>query len=139
MRRFLRYATGSRALVATLVILAAAAALSLLARLNSYRLLGDVAYGREAPPAPRLAGEADDAVRPRNTHALAAAIDAAGGEARAIYYSGVTYRGIIGAFSPLLHFLAPVADDVTAFVMAKRASALETKERRVGDRDEDVQ
>ncbi|MFO1102878.1 MAG: hypothetical protein U1E20_08250 [Methylocystis sp.] len=78
-------------------------------------------------------------MRPRNTRALAAAIDAAGGEARAIYDPGVAHREIIGAFSPLLHFLAPVADDVMAFVGAKRARAQETKERRVGDRDEDRQ
>jgi acetyl esterase/lipase len=94
---------------------------------------------REAPPALLLAGEADGTVRPRNTRALAAAIDAAGGEARALYYPGVAHREIVGAFSPLLHFLAPVADDVMAFVVAKRAKAHETKERRAGDRDEDVQ
>ncbi|MGJ0395109.1 MAG: alpha/beta hydrolase [Methylocystis sp.] len=94
---------------------------------------------REAPPALLLAGEADRTVRPRNTRALAAAIDAAGGEARALYYPGVAHREIVGAFSPLLHFLAPVADDVMAFVVAKRAKAHETKERRAGDRDEDVQ
>jgi len=78
-------------------------------------------------------------VRPRNTRALAAAIEAAGGEAGAQYYPGVTHREIIGAFSPLLHFLAPVADDVMAFVDAKRAGADETKQRRVNDRDEDAQ
>jgi acetyl esterase/lipase len=94
---------------------------------------------REAPSALLLAGESDSTVRPRNTRALAAAIDAVGGEARAIYYPGVTHREIIGAFSPLLHFLAPVADDVMAFVHAKRAEADKTEERRVGDRDEDAQ
>jgi len=90
---------------------------------------------REAPPALLIAGEADTTVRPRNTRALAAAIEAAGGEARVIYYPGVTHREIIGAFSPLLHFVAPVADDVMAFVHAKGARAGDTKERRIGGRD----
>jgi acetyl esterase/lipase len=94
---------------------------------------------RDAPPALLIAGEADTTVKPRNTRALAAAIDAAGGEARTIYYPGVTHREIIGAFSPLLHFLAPVADDVMAFVDAKRAMGNDTKERRVGGRDGDAQ
>ena len=94
---------------------------------------------RDAPPALLIAGEADTTVRPRNTRALVAAIDAAGGEGRALYYPGVTHREVIGAFSPLLHFLAPVADDVMAFVGAKRARANKTNERRVDDRDRDVQ
>ncbi|MGJ0502953.1 MAG: alpha/beta hydrolase [Methylocystis sp.] len=51
MRRFLRYVTPPRALVATLALLAGAAvidpgaALNLFARAQSYRLLEDVAYG----------------------------------------------------------------------------------------------
>jgi acetyl esterase/lipase len=94
---------------------------------------------RDAPPALLLAGEADTTVKPRNARALAAAIDAAGGEARAIYYPGVTHSEIIGAFSPLLHFLAPVADDVMAFVDTKRIRTDDTKERRVGGRGEGAQ
>jgi acetyl esterase/lipase len=90
---------------------------------------------RDAAPALLIAGEADTTVRPRNTRALAAAIDAAGGEARVIYYPGVTHREIIGAFSPLLHFVAPVADDVMAFIRANRARTNDTTERRVGGRD----
>lgn len=71
---------------------------------------------RAAPPLLLATGEADDIVQPRNTRELAAAVRSVGGEAKTIFYPRIGHREIVGAFSPLLRFLAPVADDVSAFV-----------------------
>lgn len=94
---------------------------------------------RDAPPLLLLTGDADQTVKPRNTRALAQAVSDAGGEARAIYYPGVEHREIIGAFSPLLRFLAPVADDVMGFVSTRRAAPDNKEERRSDGRGEDAQ
>ena len=63
-----------------------------------------------------LTGEADTTVQPRNTHALAARIRAAGGPVAVRTYPGVGHIGTITAFAPLLRGDAPVPDDVAAFV-----------------------
>ncbi len=94
---------------------------------------------RDAPPLLLLTGEADETVKPRNTRALAQAVSDAGGEARAIYYPGVAHREIIGAFSPLLRFLAPVADDVMGFVSTRRAAPDNREGPRSDGRDGDAQ
>jgi acetyl esterase/lipase len=81
---------------------------------------------RDAPPLLLATGEADKTVTPCNTRNLAAAVRAAGGEVETIFYPRLGHREIIGAFSPLFGFLAPVADDVTAFVSTKSAGAANT-------------
>lgn len=78
---------------------------------------------RDAPPLLLLTGDADQTVKPRNTRALADAVRAIGGEARVIVYPRLAHREIIGAFSPLLRFLAPVAEDVAAFLSTTSATA----------------
>lgn len=74
-----------------------------------------------APPLLLATGAADRTVSPRHTDALAAAVRAAGGEVETLLYPRLGHRGIIGAFSPLLGFLAPVAADVSAFISTKQA------------------
>lgn len=76
---------------------------------------------RDAPPALLLTGDADETVKPRNTRALAESVRAIGGDVRDIYYPGLDHREIVGAFSPLLRFLAPVEDEVARFVSTRRA------------------
>ena len=71
---------------------------------------------RNAPPAFLATGTEDETVRPKNTFDLAERIHSAGGQATVVIYSHITHRQLIGAFSPALRFLAPVLDDVTAFV-----------------------
>jgi hypothetical protein len=71
-------------------------------------------------------GEADTTVLPRHTRTLAAAIHSAGGKVETIFYPRIGHREIIGAFSPLFRFLAPVAADVSAFVSTRRARAANT-------------
>lgn len=75
---------------------------------------------RDAPPLLLATGDADRTVSPRNTHDLAAAVRAAGGAVETIVYPRLGHREIIGAFSPLFRFLAPVAEDVSAFVSTRR-------------------
>lgn len=81
---------------------------------------------RDAPPLLLATGEVDKTVLPRNTHDLAAAVRAAGGEVETIFYPRLGHREIIGAFSPIFSFLAPVAADVTAFISTKSARAANT-------------
>jgi len=80
----------------------------------------------DAPPLLLATGEADRTVAPRHTHALAAAVRAAGGEVKTLFYPRLGHREIIGAFSPLFRFLAPVAADVSDFVSTKRAPGANT-------------
>lgn len=81
---------------------------------------------RDAPPLLLATGELDKTVLPRNTRDLAAAVRAAGGEVETIFYPRLGHREIIGAFSPIFSFLAPVAADVTAFISTKTARAANT-------------
>lgn len=80
----------------------------------------------DGPPFLLATGEADATVNPRNTRALAAAIRAAGGSVETIFYPRIGHREIVGAFSPLFRFLAPVAEDVSAFVSTRRARTANT-------------
>jgi acetyl esterase/lipase len=72
------------------------------------------------PPLLLLAGDADTTVRPRNTAALAARVEAAGGPVQQKIYSGLGHLGIVMAFAPLFRGRAPVLEDVSAFVAAHR-------------------
>lgn len=70
----------------------------------------------DAPPLLLVHGQADTVVRPRNTANLAAAVQAAGGDATVITYSKVAHASVIGAFANRLEFLAPTRDDVLAWL-----------------------
>ena len=63
-----------------------------------------------------LQGSADETVEPRNTQALAARIQAAGGPVAERFYPGVGHIGAIVAMAPLFRGNAPVLDDVMQFV-----------------------
>lgn len=78
---------------------------------------------RDSPPLLLATGEADSIVQPRNTRQLADAVRKAGGDVETIYYPRLGHRGIVGAFSPLFRFLAPVAKDVLAYVSTQSARA----------------
>ena len=71
-----------------------------------------------APPLLLLAGAADTTVDPANSARLAARIRAAGGRVEQVLYPGVGHVGLIGAFAPLLRFLAPVLRDTLRFIRA---------------------
>lgn len=68
-----------------------------------------------APPSFLVAPRKDGVVSPGNTKRLAAHIRGLGSDVTERFYSRVGHLSIIGAFSPLLRFLAPVLDDVVAF------------------------
>ena len=70
----------------------------------------------DAPPMLLLTGAEDATVRPRNATELAARLRAAGASATLAVYPRVGHLGLIGALSPALRFLAPVLDDICAFV-----------------------
>jgi len=69
-----------------------------------------------APPSLLVTGRRDGIVDPGNTARLAARLRAAGNAVTIRAYSWVGHLVIIGAFAPVLHFVAPVVDDVAAFV-----------------------
>jgi acetyl esterase/lipase len=80
-----------------------------------------------APPALLLTGANDGIVNPGNSARLAARLQAAGDAVTLHTYRWVGHLSIIGTFSPLLEFLAPVRRDVDAFIVktvdAKHAPA----------------
>lgn len=80
-----------------------------------------------APPALLLTGATDGIVDPGNSLRLAARLQAAGDAVTLHRYRWVGHLSIIGTFSPLLGFLAPLRRDVDAFIAstvdAKRAPA----------------
>ena len=71
--------------------------------------------GGEAP-ALLVTGQTDDSVDPDNASRLAARFAEKGSDARVIIYPRVGHLSIVGAFAFPLRFLAPVLDDVDAFV-----------------------
>jgi acetyl esterase/lipase len=73
------------------------------------------------PPMLLLAGTADTTVQPRNTAALTAKIEAAGGPVADQFYPGVGHIGLVLAFAPLFQWKAPVLHDVWAFIEAHLA------------------
>lgn len=78
-----------------------------------------------APPALFLTGANDGIVDPGNSSRLAARLTAAGDAVTVLTYRWVGHLSIIGTFSPLLRFLAPVQRDVDAFI-AKTVAANDT-------------
>ena len=80
--------------------------------------------GPQAPRSFLAAGATDDLVDPeRNTATLAARLQAAGVGVTQQRYERVNHLTLIGAFGLPLRWLAPVLDDVTAFVMNAPAAA----------------
>jgi acetyl esterase/lipase len=77
----------------------------------------------KAPPMLLLRPAADDVVDPGNSERLAARIGSNGGEAMVKTYAGVGHLSIVGTFSPLLSFLAPVRDDLIRFVFHESVRA----------------
>jgi acetyl esterase/lipase len=77
-----------------------------------------------SPPVFLGAAITDHLVNPeRNTHQMAAKLRAAGGAVDIKIYSRVKHATLIGTFSWPLSWLAPVADDVADFVLAKNSPA----------------
>lgn len=75
-----------------------------------------------APPAFLATGQVDGVVDPGNSVRLAQRINAAGGLAQVRLYNRVDHATLLGAFSPLLRPLAPVARDVTRFIIEATAA-----------------
>ncbi len=73
-------------------------------------------------PALLLTGSTDTTVDPGNTTRLADRLRAAGSGVREIVYPGVKHLTIIGAFAPVLSFVAPVLSDVDDFITHLRTS-----------------
>ncbi len=78
--------------------------------------------GGEAPTYLGFAPQ-DTTVRPGNSERLAARLMAHGATVTLADYPRTNHLTLIGAMSPLLVFLAPVADDVSQFVHARQPSA----------------
>jgi acetyl esterase/lipase len=70
----------------------------------------------DAPPALLIAPRRDRIVSPGNTKRLAAQIRTFGGKVEERLYPRIGHLSILGALTRPLRFLAPVQDDVTAFV-----------------------
>ncbi len=75
------------------------------------------------PPLLLLHGDADETVYPRNSTALAARIQAAGGPVALKTYPGVGHIGIVLGFSNLFRGKSPVLADTTRFIEDTPASA----------------
>jgi acetyl esterase/lipase len=71
-----------------------------------------------APPAFLLHGEDDRTVLPRNSERLAAALAGAGSRAELKLYPGLDHVALVAALATPLRRLAPVLDDVSAFLRA---------------------
>jgi acetyl esterase/lipase len=71
--------------------------------------------GNEAP-ALLVTGDRDTTVDPGNASRLAARLTAAGSSPVVMTYAGIGHLEVIGAFATPLRFLAPVLDDVDAFI-----------------------
>ncbi len=117
------------ALVATLV--AACSPLALVNGLTSVLLRSVFGYPETSPTTqpinfvvaggPRallVVAAHDRIVDPGNSARLAARIRAAGGTVREVSYDQLDHRTVIGALAAPLRGLAPVLDDVAAFVAA---------------------
>lgn len=69
-----------------------------------------------APPLLLVTGDDDDTVEPGNTTRLAAAVEAAGGEAEVRIYPGAGHLATVGALSVPFRGRAPTLEDVLAFI-----------------------
>ncbi|MBS0532817.1 MAG: alpha/beta hydrolase [Proteobacteria bacterium] len=79
--------------------------------------------GDAAPPSLLIAPGRDKVVSPGNTTRLAAHIRSLRGAVTERHYARIGHLGLIGAFSPLLRFLAPVFTEVAAFARNPRGTA----------------
>lgn len=70
----------------------------------------------DAPPLLLATGDADTTVKPRHSEALAARLQAAGGEAELILYPGITHTGPVKALARPFRGHAPVLRDIAAFL-----------------------
>lgn len=70
----------------------------------------------DAPPMLLATGEEDGTVKPRNTRALAAALEEAGNRVETRFYPDVGHVGIVVALAPLFRGRAPVLEDIARFV-----------------------
>jgi acetyl esterase/lipase len=77
-----------------------------------------IEFGRVHTVPSFLGAPADDAVvnPTRSTQALAAALDAAGTPVTLRLYDRASHATLVGAFAPPLRWVAPVLDDVVAFI-----------------------
>lgn len=71
------------------------------------------------PPALLLTGDSDRTVDPGNSTRLAAALRGRKVAVREIVYPGVTHTRIVGALAAPFRSIAPVLDDVAAFINAR--------------------
>jgi acetyl esterase/lipase len=71
------------------------------------------------PPLLLLTDGSDKVVDPGNTQRLAAKVQAAEGEARAVVYPGLSHALVLGALAKPFGFLAPVRRDVLAFIVSR--------------------
>lgn len=67
-----------------------------------------------------ISGDSDGTVRPGNSERLAVRLREAGGRVEEHYYKDVSHTALIAAMAAPLRFLAPVLNDVTEFLNAKR-------------------
>lgn len=77
-----------------------------------------------APPALLLTAEHDSVVNPGNSARLAARMRTAGRPVREVGYAHLDHRTLVGALAAPLRDLAPVLDEVAAFVGAPGAAAM---------------
>jgi acetyl esterase/lipase len=72
--------------------------------------------GRSSPPALLITAQTDEVVDPGNSARLASRLEQAGVSVRQKTYSRVNHSTLAGALAAPLRLLAPVLDDVDAFV-----------------------
>jgi acetyl esterase/lipase len=77
--------------------------------------------GSGAPPILLLHGVADTRVKPRNSRALARALESAGARVRLKLYPGISHVGILTALAIPFRRQAPVLADLAAFAQAVTA------------------
>jgi acetyl esterase/lipase len=78
-----------------------------------------ITYARaDAPPLLLLTGDKDTVVKPRNSKALGAKIDALGGKQQTKIYPGVDHADIVMAIARPFRKKAPVIADVVEFINA---------------------
>jgi len=80
-----------------------------------------------ATPVMLATGRVDRTVSPNNTKRLAASLRANGASVTEIIYPQLGHRSIVGAFAPMLTWLAPIRGDVTRFVRQTSAPLQATK------------
>jgi acetyl esterase/lipase len=79
-----------------------------------------ITYARaDAPPLLLLTGDKDTVVKPRNSKALGAKIDALGGKQQTKIYPGVDHADIVMAIARPFRKKAPVIADVVEFINAQ--------------------